>query len=256
MQIPANTIYPRTGDRETVYLNAVVSDPNISVGDYTIYNDFLRDPTEFVRNNVLYHYPINGDRLVIGKFCSIACGAKIPVHQRQPHAEVPCPPIPFPSSTRRGTRLSRRSRRPGTTGGDIVIGSDVWIGYEAVILSGVRIGDGAIVAARAVVAGDVEPYTIVGGVPAKPIRKRFTPETIHRLERLRWWDWPREKLQLLPAPAPAGVTSRHWSGPRRNSNPHKSRAHTLCRPVGYLLLKLTPGYRPQNRYCSTRWSGC
>ena len=75
MQIPANTIYPRTGDRETVYLNAVVSDPNISVGDYTIYNDFLRDPTEFVRNNVLYHYPINGDRLVIGKFCSIACGA-------------------------------------------------------------------------------------------------------------------------------------------------------------------------------------
>ena len=87
MQIPANTIYPRTGDRETVYLNAVVSDPNISVGDYTIYNDFLRDPTEFVRNNVLYHYPINGDRLVIGKFCSIAC--EIPVHQRQPHAEVP-----------------------------------------------------------------------------------------------------------------------------------------------------------------------
>ena len=76
MQIPANTIYPRTGDRETIYLNAVVSDPNISVGDYTIYNDFLRDPTEFVRNNVLYHYPINGDRLVIGKFCSIACGAK------------------------------------------------------------------------------------------------------------------------------------------------------------------------------------
>ena len=76
MQIPANTIYPRTGDRETVYLNAVVSDPNISVGDYTIYNDFLRDPTEFARNNVLYHYPINGDRLVIGKFCSIACGAK------------------------------------------------------------------------------------------------------------------------------------------------------------------------------------
>ena len=59
MQIPANTIYPRTGDRETVYLNAVVSDPNISVGDYTIYNDFLRDPTEFARNNVLYHYPIS-----------------------------------------------------------------------------------------------------------------------------------------------------------------------------------------------------
>lgn len=89
MQIPANTIYPRTGDRETIYLNAVVSDPNISVGDYTIYNDFLRDPTEFARNNVLYHYPINGDRLVIGKFCSIGLRREIPVHQRQPHAEVP-----------------------------------------------------------------------------------------------------------------------------------------------------------------------
>ena len=75
----------------------------------------------------------------------------------------------------------------------------MWIGYEAVILSGVRIGDGAIVAARAVVTKDVEPYTIVGGVPAKPIRKRFVPETIQRLEQLRWWDWPREKLrQLLP----------------------------------------------------------
>ena len=89
MQIPANTIYPRTGDRETVYLNAVVSDPNISVGDYTIYNDFLRDPTEFARNNVLYHYPINGDRLVIGKFCYHRLRREIPVHQRQPHAEVP-----------------------------------------------------------------------------------------------------------------------------------------------------------------------
>ena len=76
MQIPANTIYPRSGDRETVYLKAVVTDPNISVGEHTIYNDFVRDPTGFERNNVLYHYPINGDRLVIGKFCSVACGAK------------------------------------------------------------------------------------------------------------------------------------------------------------------------------------
>lgn len=118
MQIPANTIYPRTGDRETVYLNAVVSDPNISVGDYTIYNDFLRDPTEFVRNNVLYHYPINGDRLVIGKFCSIACGAKF-LFTSANHTLKSLSTYPFPSSTRRGTRLSRRSRRPGTTGGTL-----------------------------------------------------------------------------------------------------------------------------------------
>ena len=83
--------------------------------------------------------------------------------------------------------------------GDIVIGNDVWIGYEAILLAGVTIGDGAVIGTRALVTKDVPPYTIVGGVPAKPIRKRFTPETIHRLERLRWWDWPREKLrQLLP----------------------------------------------------------
>ena len=196
MQIPANTIYPRTGDRETVYLNAVVTDPNISVGDCTIYNDFLRDPTEFERNNVLYHYPINGDRLVIGKFCSIACGAKF-LFTSANHTLKSLSTYPFPIFYEAWDTPVGQITEAWDNRGDIVIGSDVWIGYEAVILSGVRIGDGAIVAARAVVTGDVEPYTIVGGVPAKPIRKRFDPETIHRLERLRWWDWPREKLRLL-----------------------------------------------------------
>lgn len=79
--------------------------------------------------------------------------------------------------------------------GDIVLGNDVWIGYEAVILSGVTIGDGAIIGARAVVTKDVPPYTIVGGVPAKPIRRRYDGETISTLEKLRWWDWPREKIR-------------------------------------------------------------
>ena len=198
MQIPANTIYPRTGDRETVYLNAVVSDPNISVGDYTIYNDFLRDPTEFVRNNVLYHYPINGDRLVIGKFCSIACGAKF-LFTSANHTLQSLSTYPFPIFYEAWDTPVSEITEAWDNRGDIVIGNDVWIGYEAVILPGVRIGDGAIVAARAVVTKDVEPYTIVGGVPAKPIRKRFDPDTIRRLEQLRWWDWPREKLrQLLP----------------------------------------------------------
>ena len=78
--------------------------------------------------------------------------------------------------------------------GDIVIGSDVWIGYEAVIFAGVTIGDGAIIGTRAVVTKDVPPYTIVGGVPAKPIRKRFSDETILALLTERWWDWPEEKI--------------------------------------------------------------
>ena len=79
--------------------------------------------------------------------------------------------------------------------GDIVVGNDVWIGYEAIILAGVTIGDGAIIGSRAVVTKDVPPYTIVGGLPAKPIRKRFDEETIARLEALRWWDWDREKIK-------------------------------------------------------------
>ena len=78
--------------------------------------------------------------------------------------------------------------------GDIVVGNDVWIGYEAVILAGVTIGDGAVVGARAVVTRDVPPYTIVGGVPAKPIRRRFDGGVIERLSALRWWDWPVERI--------------------------------------------------------------
>ena len=167
MQIPANTIYPRTGDRETVYLNAVVSDPNISVGDYTIYNDFLRDPTEFARNNVLYHYPINGDRLVIGKFCSIACGAKF-LFTSANHTLKSLSTYPFPIFYEAWDTSVSEITEAWDNRGDIVVGNDVWIGYEAVVLSGVHIGDGAIVAAPGGGGWGREPYTIVGGVPAKP----------------------------------------------------------------------------------------
>lgn len=79
--------------------------------------------------------------------------------------------------------------------GDIVIGNDVWIGYEAVIMAGVTIGDGAIIGARAVVTKDVPPYTIVGGVPARDIRRRFSDDVIARLLELKWWDWPAEQIQ-------------------------------------------------------------
>ena len=195
--IPNWKIYPRSQGHSTVYLKNVVNDPAITVGDYTIYDDFVNDPRDFQRNNVLYHYPeCNHDRLTIGKFCSIACGAKF-LFTSANHTLKSLSTYPFPIFYEAWDTSVSEITEAWDNRGDIVIGSDVWIGYEAVILSGVRIGDGAIVAARAVVAGDVEPYTIVGGVPAKPIRKRFTPETIHRLERLRWWDWPREKLQLL-----------------------------------------------------------
>ena len=197
MQIPANTIYPRTGDRETVYLNAVVSDPQYFCRGITRSTTISSGTPRNSRATMCsITTPINGDRLVIGKFCSIACGAKF-LFTSANHTLKSLSTYPFPIFYEAWDTSVSEITEAWDNRGDIVIGSDVWIGYEAVILSGVRIGDGAIVAARAVVTGDVEPYTIVGGVPAKPIRKRFTPETIHRLERLRWWDWPREKLQLL-----------------------------------------------------------
>lgn len=186
-------IYPRTGDDQTVYLNQVVTNPNIIVGDYTMYNDFVNDPTEFEKNNVLYHYPINGDRLIIGKFCSIACGAKFLFNSAN-HSLTSLSTYPFPIFFEEWGLERAQVARAWDHKGDIVIGNDVWIGYEAVILAGVTIGDGAIIGTRAVVTKDVPPYTIVGGVPAKPIRKRFPDDTIAALLALRWWDWPEERI--------------------------------------------------------------
>lgn len=194
-----NKIYPRTGDKEIVYLKDVVTGPNIEIGDYTIYNDFVRDPRHFEKNNVLYHYPVNGDRLKIGKFCSIACGAKF-LFTSGNHSMQSLSTYTFPIFYEEWGLDGKAIRSAWDNKGDIVLGNDVWIGYEAVILSGVTIGDGAIVGARAVVTKDVPPYTIVAGVPARPIRKRFDEETIAKLEALRWWDWDEEKIKrCIPA---------------------------------------------------------
>lgn len=191
--IPQWKIYPRSQGHSTVYLQNVVTDPSICVGDYTIYDDFVNDPRDFQRNNVLYHYPINHERLVIGKFCSIACGAKFLFNSAN-HTQRSLSTYIFPVLFEEWGLDVDRIPEAWDNKGDIVVGNDVWIGYEAVILAGVTIGDGAIIAARAVVTGDVPPYTIVGGVPAKPIRRRFPQPEIDRLLALRWWDWPAEKI--------------------------------------------------------------
>ena len=186
-------IYPRTGDRETVYLKNVIDNPNIQIGDYTIYNDFVHDPREFRKNNALYHYPINKDRLIIGKFCSIACGAKFLFNSAN-HKMASLSTYTFPLFFEEWDLEKENVAQAWDQKGDIIIGNDVWIGYEAVILSGVTIGDGAVIGCRAVVTKDIPPYTIVGGVPAKPIRKRFDEETIKELQKIKWWDWPEEKI--------------------------------------------------------------
>lgn len=180
MTISENKIYPRTGDKETVYLKSVVTDPSITVGDFTMYNDFVNDPREFEKNNVLYHYPINHDKLKIGKFCFIACGAKFLFNSAN-HTVKSLSTYPFPIFFEEWGLDVKDITSAWDNKGDIVIGNDVWIGYEAVIMSGVTIGDGAIIGTRALVTNDVPPYTIVGGVPAKQIRKRFPEEIISEL---------------------------------------------------------------------------
>lgn len=191
--IPQWKIYPRSQGHSTVYLKNVVTDPSIEVGEYTIYDDFVRDPRDFQRNNVLYHYPINHERLIIGKFCSIACGAKFLFNSAN-HTLGSLSTYIFPVLFEEWGLPVEDIPKAWDNKGDIVIGNDVWIGYEAIVMAGVTIGDGAIIGTRAVVTKDVPPYTIVGGVPAKPIRKRFDDETIKRLLALKWWDWPVEKI--------------------------------------------------------------
>ena len=187
-------IYPRTGDKQTVYLNTIIQDPQIVVGDYTIYNDFVNDPLLFEKNNVLYHYPSHKERLVIGKFCSIACGTRF-LFNCANHTLNSLSTYTFPLFYEEWNLEKSNVVSAWDNKGDIIIGDDVWIGYEAVIMSGVHVGSGAIIAARAVVTKDVPPYTIVGGTPAREIRKRFDTDVIKRLLMLKWWDGPIDKIR-------------------------------------------------------------
>lgn len=191
--------YPRTGDKQTVYLKSVITRPNIEIGDFTIYNDFVNDPCDFEKNNVLYHYPVNNDRLSIGKFCSIACGAKF-IFNCANHTLKSLSTYTFPLFFEEWNLQKSDVASAWDNKGDIIVGNDVWIGYDAVIMAGVTIGDGAIIGARAVVTKDVEPYSIVAGVPAREIRKRFPSNVIKRLQAMQWWNWPIETIRKnIPA---------------------------------------------------------
>ncbi len=191
-------IYPRQNDKQTVYLKSVINNPNIIVGDYTMYNDFHNDPRDFQKNNVLYHYPINKDKLIIGKYCSISCGVKF-IFTSANHTQRSLSTYPFPIFFSEWSLNRDDITKAWDNKGNTIIGNDVWIGYEAIIMQGVKIGDGAIIGTRAVVTKDVPPYTIVGGVPANVIKKRFKDEIINKLIDTQWWNWEdikvKEKLQ-------------------------------------------------------------
>ncbi len=145
--------YPRDFDREIVYLKNVITNPNICVGNYTIYNDFAHDPRDFEKNNVLYLYSVNKDRLVIGKFCSIACHTRF-LFTSGNHTLQSLSTYPFPVLFDEWELSGSNITEAWDNKGDIVIGNDVWIGYNATILSGVHIGNGAVIGTGAVVTKD------------------------------------------------------------------------------------------------------
>jgi len=127
-------------------------------------------------------------RVAIGKYCSVAEGVRL-ICGEHPVTRVSTFPfgiLPF---------VERAAEQDPVTKGPIVIGNDVWLGTNAMVLSGVTVGDGAVVAAGAVVTRDVPPYAVAAGVPARVIRMRFTPEQIENLLQIAWWNWPEERIR-------------------------------------------------------------
>ena len=189
-----NVVFPNDYGT-TCFLKNVITAPNIQVGDYTYYDDPV-DPTAFERNNVLFNWPEFGDRLIIGKFCAIASGVRFVMGSANHRM---CSISTYPFHVFGGAWESHTpphlSQLPFK--GDTVVGNDVWLGRESVVMPGVRIGDGAIVAACSVVTRNVPPYTLVGGNPAREIRKRFDPELTALLLELRWWDFSPERLDAF-----------------------------------------------------------
>lgn len=183
-----NNKEPMLGFPQIGFLKNFITRDNIIVGDYTYYDDPM-GPERF-EENVLYHFDFTGDRLIIGKFCAIARNVQFIMNGAN-HSLLGFSTYPF-YIFKNGWEHARPG--PNKSISDTIVGNDVWIGYDATIMPGVKIGHGAIVASKAVVTKDVSPYSIVGGNPAKVIRMRFDEETIKSLLSIAWWDWPIEKL--------------------------------------------------------------
>lgn len=187
-----DTLYPLAGHPRTVFLKNFITKPNIQIGDYTYYDD--ADGAErFETSNVLHHYDFLGDKLIIGKFCAIASGTRFIMNGAN-HAMSDFSTYPFNIFAYGWEEGFDPKVWTDASRGDTVIGNDVWIGMDCTIMPGVTIGDGAIIATHSVVTRDIAPYTIAGGNPAKPIRKRFDDTTIEKLCDIAWWNWPAAKI--------------------------------------------------------------
>jgi virginiamycin A acetyltransferase len=184
-----HTLFPLQQTDRLCFLKNIITNPNIIVGDYTYYDDFER--VENFEKNVKYHFDFTGDKLIIGKFCMIASGVEFIMNGAN-HLVNALSTYPFAIFGNGWQEAMAGKEYPSK--GNIEVGNDVWIGYKAVIMAGVKIGDGAIIGAYSVVTKDVEPYAMVGGNPAKEIRKRFPEEVIKDLLEIQWWHWDKEKL--------------------------------------------------------------
>ncbi|MDD5549401.1 MAG: CatB-related O-acetyltransferase [Sulfurovaceae bacterium] len=191
MTMPDGTVI-----KQTVHLKEVINHPRIHVGEFTYYHNFdiLEDYASFLAP---YLFPLSKDSLIIGKFVQIAHGVRFITssanHKTSGFSTYPFTTFMLTSQTTSEdiTAMFEESKNKG----DIVVGNDVWMGMDATIMPGVKIGDGAIIGAKSVVTKDVAPYTIVGGNPATVIKKRFDDYTIKVLLDIRWWNWSIEEIE-------------------------------------------------------------
>jgi len=183
-----NVIHPIAGYDREIFVKPTIKNPNILVGDFTYIAD-----TDF-ESHVSHFYPWSRDKLIIGKFCQIAAGVEFVMNDANHQMNAVST---FPFYTLEGWEMEPPALKDMPFKGDTVIGNDVWIGQNAVVLPGVHISDGAIIGANSVIGCDVAPYTIVIGNPAKELRKRFDAELIDLMLRLKWWDKSIEEINSL-----------------------------------------------------------
>lgn len=173
----------------TVHLNQVIDHPNIVIGDYSYYSSFDL-PADYASALAPYLYPGAPERLTIGKFCQLAHGVRI-ITSSANHAMDGFSTYPFAVFNQEliGSYAESIGNRR-----DTVIGNDVWLGFESVVMPGVHIGNGAIIAARSVVTRDVPDYAVAGGNPGRVLRQRYPDDVVQRLITLAWWDWDIEQI--------------------------------------------------------------